>query len=123
MSFHIIYEFPVSKTNEIGSYELTPMAGCARVAISHGLKINPEHRGKGHGWRAMSERIDTAKQLGFEVLIATVVNGNLPEEKILRKFGWKEVTTFDNLKSGNNVNLWVKNINDPYETDWIGGCR
>jgi len=107
----------------VGSYEIDPMPGCPRVGISHALQINEGCRGIGYGTRAMDERIEKARELGYEVLIATVVAGNVAEEKILERFKWRPITTFDNLKTGHTVNLWVKNINDPYETDWIGGCR
>lgn len=107
---------------EIGQYCLTEMAGCPRVVISHGLRIDEPYRNRGNGSRAMEDRINNAKMMGYEVMLATVVDGNVPEEKILRRYGWKEVTVFDNQRTGNTVKLWQLNLNDPYK-DWIGGCR
>src|SRR5258708_22355432 len=97
----------------IGSYEIDPMPGCPRVGISHGLVIYPEFRGKGNGTKAMEERIENARKLGYDVLIATVICGNIQEEKILRNFGWKEVTIFLNHTPMHDSTLWYKNISDP----------
>lgn len=115
-------KFEINPWVVVGYYELDPMPGCSRVGISHGLQIFDNFRGRGFGTWAMGERLKKAKELGYEVLIATVVEGNVAEERILEKFKWRRVTVFNNLKTGHTVNLWMKHLNDPYETDWIGGC-
>lgn len=107
----------------IGSYEIDELPGCKRVGVSHKLQILIEFQKRGYGYKAMADRLDKARELGYKVLLATVVNSNKAQQKILRKFKWKEVTTWFNPTTGNDVTLWVRNLDDPYETDWIGGCR
>ena len=104
----------------VGHYELTPMPGCtSAVAISHGLFIQPEYRGKGYGSKAHAERLEKAKSLGFQVLIATTKSDNTPEVKILQKYGWKRCREFWNPKTTNTVTFWLKHLTDPY-AEWGG---
>lgn len=117
-----LYNPAVQEGQPIGYYELGPMQGCPRVGISYGLHILPEFRKKGFAYRAMEDRMAQAKADGYEILLATVVEGNKPEEKTLEKYKWRRLTILNNLKTGHTVNLWMKHLNDPYE-DWIGGCR
>lgn len=119
------HEIFIPEVGVIGSYELSPMPGCSVVGISHGLTIEPSHRGKGYGRSAMEDRIRQAVASGFQVLVCTVREGNEPEERILQKFQFKVVSHFDNPRSGNRVRLWIKNITDPYDCGFYapGGCR
>lgn len=109
----------------VGRFDLTPIPGCSVVAISHHLSIDPEHRGKGLGKRAQQERLAMARSMGLQLLLATVVEGNKPQERILEGSGWKRVSHFDNPKTGNRVVLWSKNLTDPYDCGFFEGhgCR
>lgn len=98
----------------VGRYELTNMPGCAKIGISHGLVIHPEHRGKGYATKAHAERLEQAKKLGYRYLMATIVEGNKPQMHLLRKFKWREHGTLFNEKTDHVVTLWIKDLCDPY---------
>lgn len=98
----------------IGRYELSPLPGCKAVAVSHGLVIDPEYRRQGWGHKAMAERIEIAKSLGYQVLIATTEATNTPQQKILMKAGWKIARGFLNPRTGHDLTLWTKHLTDPY---------
>lgn len=106
----------------VGEYQLDSMPGCSRICISHGLQIWPQYRGKGYATIAHQNRLKQAIELGYDVILATIVEGNKPQEHLLQKFGWKQITFFDNLKTQHRVYLWEKNLSDPWN-DYLGGCR
>jgi RimJ/RimL family protein N-acetyltransferase len=111
------YNGPISATYRhvvIGEYQIDPMPGCKTIGVSHALKIYPEFRGKGYATHAHLERLQKAKELGYDLLLATTVEGNKPQYHILSKFHWKQIRTFDNQHTGNRVILWYKHLTDPY---------
>lgn len=68
---------------------------CRSLGMSHAVYIHPLNRGKGLGTKAHADRIEKAKLEGFRYLICSVRNNNKAQLKILRKFGWKELTEFN----------------------------
>jgi RimJ/RimL family protein N-acetyltransferase len=119
------YPIMVEGKGEVGHFELTAMPGCPKVAISHGLNIAVSCRGLGYGRAAMEDRIRQARELGFQLLMCTVVVGNSAQEKIMARYQFRPVSTFDNATTGNKVVLYYKNITDPYDCGFFapGGCR
>jgi RimJ/RimL family protein N-acetyltransferase len=98
----------------VGEFKLSPLPGCAKICVSHGLKIYPEFQGKGFSTEAHKQRLALARHLGYRVIIATIVTTNKKQIHTLRKNHWKEVREFFNPKTGNNVTLWYKDLDDPY---------
>lgn len=92
----------------ITQFILQTLLGCNGVCVSHGVKIMPNYRGKGYGSMLCKFREDLARDLGYSSMICTVVNGNIPQEKIMQKNGWKIISSFHNKKTGNDVNLFFK---------------
>lgn len=117
-----LYQIKSSSGEIIGRYFLDPFPACPKIAVSHGLEIFPEYRRHGYGTQAQRDRQKLAILLGYDVLLATVKVGNIAEEKILSRSGWRQVTNFFNTASDHDVGLWMCNLKDPYK-DWIGPCR
>lgn len=119
------HEITIEGVGVVGSFELDSMPGCAKVGISHHLEIAEQHRGKGYGNQAMEDRLRLAREQNFRYILCTVVNGNKPQESIMRKFKFKSVSHFDNPTTGNRVVIWGKNLDDPYDCGFYepGGCR
>lgn len=99
---------------EVGEFYLSGIPGCCKVCLSHGLKIKPEFQDQGIGTHAQGQRLKLARELGFKVMMATVVDENKRQETILTRFGWKRSTAYESEK-GYKVHVWVKNLCDPYE--------
>jgi GNAT superfamily N-acetyltransferase len=99
----------------VAEWSLDPMPGCPRVGISHGFQVYPERRGTGWASISMKERLKKAKELGFQMLLATVVEGNLPEEFVLRHHGWQQFGYLFNPVTQNTVYCWKKDL-DPNKT-------
>lgn len=119
------HEITIPEVGVVGHFDLEPMPRCPKVAISHSLEINSEHRGKGFGRLAMEQRLQLAKSLGFQVIICTVREGNTAQERIMSRFNFRRITFFDNPTTDHRVGLWYKNINDPYDCGFYegAGCR
>jgi GNAT superfamily N-acetyltransferase len=103
---------PDSLETKIGEFELSPMPGCPRVGISHGLIIFPEFRGKGLSKRTQGIREELAKQQGYVVLLSTTAVGNTPQEHRQEWNGAKTIATFFNSKTQNDVKLYMRHLYD-----------
>jgi GNAT superfamily N-acetyltransferase len=68
------------------------------VVISHGVQIDPQHRGKGAGSWAHGERLARFKNEGHKYALCTVRKDNHVQRAILAKFNWKELDEFTNAE-------------------------
>lgn len=89
---------------------LSTMPGCPQIAISHNAGTKKEIRGTGRGQEAQSERMDIAKKLGYDYIIATVAGGNLAQRAIMSKNGWREFDTFTSSHTGNVIIIYGKMV-------------
>jgi GNAT superfamily N-acetyltransferase len=96
--------------DKFGFYELNPMPGCNQVVISNHAFIYPEFRGKGLGQKQHQERLDKARELGYNYILCTVQLGNKAEEAILKKNGWSVFATFLNKETQHNVEIYGKSL-------------
>ena len=116
---HLVYikdnnrgiEFKVlNKDKIISQFKLIQMPGCCGICISTGTYINPEFRGKGVNIILNNFRIDIAKHLGYGLLMCTDLKSNTPQMKTLDKNGWKHVHEFNNPRTGNILNVTIKEL-------------
>lgn len=94
--------------DKFGFYELNPLPGCNQVVVSNHALIYKEHRGKGIGQIQHHERLEKARELGYDLMLCTVKADNEAEKHILNKMGWAHLTSFSNTETGNTVELWSK---------------
>lgn len=92
--------------DKYGFYELNPFPGCNQVVVSNHVLIYPEYRGKGIGQIQHHERLQKARELGYNLMLCTVRAENMAEKHILKKMGWTQHTAFESNETGNNVELW-----------------
>ena len=90
--------------------ELTTLPGCSQVAVSHGVTIHQDHRGKGLASVKSEDRFNLARKLGYDLLICTCDESNLPQVKTLLKTGWIKVYIFKSSRTENSVGLWMKSL-------------
>lgn len=96
--------------NEYGFCELNTLPGCSQVCVSNNAFVYEAFRGKGLGSKNHKLRLKRMKELGYDAAIATVVKGNVREEKILMANGWREVFEFKSKVTGNYVGLWTRTL-------------
>lgn len=116
---HLVYikdnpsgiEFKVINKDKIVSrFKLIQMSGCCGICISTGTYVNPEFRGKGVNIILNNFRIDIAKHLGYGLLMCTDLKSNTPQMKTLDKNGWKHIHEFKNPRTGNILNVTIKEL-------------
>lgn len=89
--------------------EIDSLPGCSQVAVFHSV-FNPTERQKGRGRLAHDARIDQARFLGYNAAMCTVNMDNEAQLKILEKAGWNHVHSFNSIKTGHTVGIFVKEI-------------
>ena len=116
---HLMYikDFPkgidfrvFNKDKTISEFKLLQMPGCCGICISTGTYVNPDFRGKGVNILLNNFRIDIAKHLGYGLLMCTDLKSNTPQMKTLDKNGWKHIHEFKNPRTGNILNITIKEL-------------
>lgn len=97
-------------SNTFGACEIDSIPGCSQLAISHGFFIKSQHRHQNFGSANHQLRLDRAKDLCYDCMIATVDAANESEKKILTKNGWKCLHSFKNSKTEHTVEIWAINL-------------
>ena len=96
--------------NLISTFRLLQMVGCCGICISTGTYVHPDFRGKGVNIILNNFRIDIAKHLGYGLLMCTDLKSNTPQMKTLDKNGWKHIHEFKNPRTGNILNITIKEL-------------
>lgn len=96
-----------TKRDDITYFTMLQLPGCCGVAISTGAFVAVSYRARGLGTLLNELRKDIAREAGYTVLMCTDVTYNTPQRKILEKNGWKDVFSFVNRRTGNEVAISV----------------
>lgn len=96
--------------DQFGFYELNPFPGCNQIVVSNHAFIYPEYRGKGYGKKQHIERLNKARELGYNAIICTVSKENEIELKMLEKNDWKFCYNFWNQETGNLVAVYMRQL-------------
>lgn len=91
--------------NAYGNFKLRAFAGNYYFAESYEVHILLKFRGKGYGKEQHLHRLEIAKAAGFHFLIATVLDTNGPEVRILKANNWKQLYT-----TSGGVTVWMKEL-------------
>jgi len=94
----------------IAHFELSFLYGCKAILISHDTYIEPHYRGLGFAGSLQLIKERMAKDLMAKILIATAVETNAPQQKVLAKWKWDTITTFENNRTGNTVGFFIKHL-------------
>ena len=90
--------------NESGAIgEIDSLPGCSQISVFHSVFIPVINRSKGLGGYAHKKRIQTAKELGYNVSLCTVSLSNEAQLRILKDNGWRKVHEFMSSKTTNLV--------------------
>ena len=92
------------------SYKLKELPGCCGVVVSYNAFVDPIADGKGLGEHFHKERIQLAKEMNYSCMVCTVTAQNLIQINLLKKNDWVKVHEFKNKRTGNIVEMWVKNV-------------
>ena len=103
------YELKI-KDEIIASFELHPMINCCGICVSTKSNVSQKYRKKGLGTLLNSIRIDIARYNDYSLLLCTDIEINIPQRKILKANGWKDIYSFINKRTNNKVYLTIINL-------------
>jgi hypothetical protein len=94
----------------VSQFIIEPMGGCRGVCVSKKVSIEPQFRGMGYGTTLCQFREKLAMYFDYSAMICSVVDGNIPQEKIMLNNGWSVISSFHNKRTGNQVNIFLKKL-------------
>jgi hypothetical protein len=115
------YLIDSSDYDYIAGFVMCQLPGCCGICLSTKAYVSYSLQGRGLGLILAKLRIAIAKEAGYTVLMCTDVDTNVPQRKIMSRLGWKDIYQFNNLRTGNDVNISVLDLTkvsskdlDPY---------
>ena len=93
---------------EHGHYELNAFPGSNQIVVATHSFIDPRHRGQGYGGVQAREKLETATELGYDYMLAAIIEGNEPQLRIADRLKYEWLAQFENSVTGNRVNLFGK---------------
>ena len=87
------------------------MTTASALSYIQGTTSGPYPARPGNLVRPLIDGEAIARRLGYSLLQATVVSTNEAEIHILEKFGWKRGASFTNRRTGNDVIVYFKDLN------------
>ncbi len=98
--------------NKHGHYELNNFPCCAQIVVLNHSFVDPAHRGEGLGTKYHKKRLNQIEKLGYDYSMCTVVDGNVPQIKILEAAGWKRLDTFFNRETEKVVHVYGRHVRE-----------
>lgn len=100
----------ICSTVFISSFLLYEMPHCCGILLSCGSFVEPSYRKKNLGSILNNFRIDLGKYLDYSLILCTDKIRNLPQRKILENNKWKDIYSFKNKRTDNDLFISVKDI-------------
>ena len=98
-------------TNDYITFYMTPFPGCCAYIVSHNTSIYGKFRGLKLSYKLQEIKEHYARENEYTYMIATVLENNKIERKVLTKSGWELLgNTITNRRTGNRVVMYRKLI-------------
>lgn len=94
----------------IANFRLKELHGCCGVMVSHNAHVAERLQKHGLGGILLEVRMNAVRRHGYGQMLATVLEGNTTERKVLEKAGWRLVGEFRNPKTNSIVCDYVVNL-------------
>lgn len=108
--FTITYPSNEFEFHEIARFACLPMSGCHAIVLFHSSAVHDFLRGYGIGKLLHKLRVEACIASGFSYAQCTTCASNETQNKILRNNGWEEIKEFMNIKTDNDVIIWLKKL-------------
>ncbi len=106
-----IYQVMCPKlSHKISRFILRGMPGCHGVCINHAVEVFDPYKNRGIGTILNDMRNEIARDLGYGVMVCTVVSTNIPQIRIMEKNFWQRMFEFNNLRTNNMVCFFKKDL-------------
>ena len=94
----------------VTSFGLYEFPSCCAFVVSTQAFVDPRYRGKKVNKLTNKLRQNIASALGYTAIICTDVDDNVAERATLAAEGWKDIYQVRNKRTGNLVNISVKEL-------------
>lgn len=94
----------------IGWFSLSPFPGCCAIVVSHSASLKPEYRGTYHSEPFRQIKQFVAQKLGYSMMVATTITGDIPAFKSFLKAHYRVDATWTNPRTSNQLALGHKLI-------------
>lgn len=94
----------------VAQFRMIQFPGCCGICVSYHSRVYENYRNKGLGNALHNFRLKLARDLGYTLMICTDVATNEFQKKLLSKNGWKDVYSFNNKRTRNNVDISIVNL-------------
>lgn len=94
----------------IASWRLDMLPGCCGVCVSNGVGVRSRFQRKGLGTILSRLRARMAGVDGYGLLLCTDLLSNTAQRRILTKNGWRDIHTFVNPRTTNDIAISVLNL-------------
>ena len=99
----------------VTSWSMQTLPGCCGICLSNNAFVWGRYHGKGVNTIANKIRIAIAKQAGYGIILCTDRDENTAQRKTLARNGWTDIHQFENPRTGNLVNISIKNLENDRE--------
>jgi hypothetical protein len=89
-----------------GAFALSFLPGNRRTLVSHEVEVFLRLRSRGYGTKMCALRESAAQEAGVTLMLATVMDDNLAEIRVLEKRKWSRLTQNKETK----CSLWGKSL-------------
>jgi len=94
----------------VAEFNFNSFPGTSIYLVSSGTYVNYTHQGKGIAQTLQKVKQYIAKELGVYYLICTTNGGNIKQNHILEKTGWKKINTVTSKVTGEKNLMWILEI-------------
>jgi hypothetical protein len=95
------------KGHVIATFKLYEMPHCCGIMVSCNAFVGEPFRHKGIGTLMNNLRQDIGRQLGYSVILCTDIETNTYQRQLLKTNGWKDIYSFLNRRTSNQVYIAV----------------
>lgn len=95
---------------ELSRFSISRLYGCCGVAVFYHASVAKDFRSRGLGTLLLQLREEAARKAGYSLAVATVQADNEEENMILRKAQWELARGFKNIRTGNDIVLYTKEL-------------
>ena len=104
------YEVHDGNGTIVTSFGLYEFPSCCALVVSTRARVDPRYQGKKVNILTNKLRQDIGAAMGYSAIVCTDVNDNISERKTLVKCDWKDIFQVKNKRTGNLVNISVKEL-------------
>jgi hypothetical protein len=94
----------------VSTFELYQMPHCCGIIVSCRAEVAPTYQRRRVGTLLNTMRQDIGRSLGYSLMLCTDIEQNVPQRRLLKTNGWRDLTSFVNRRTNNKVFIVAINL-------------